>query len=206
MGALLARPTTRASYHYGISTDGRIGLFVQERDRCWGSSSGANDHQAIVIGVANNTGAPTWGVSDRAFESLINLCVDICQRNPGIIQIDGLPGLTYDGTPNGSLTRHNFFSSTLCPGPFLQSRFPEIVRLVNARLAPPEQPQAPADICDGDGVPRIRPGHEPATWATESWLWAMEHLNMDGTRPRDQITRQEVMTLLHRFYNFLQKP
>jgi len=130
----LANPERRASYNYGIGSDGRIVLIVEERDRCWGSSSGANDHQAIVIGVANNRNAPEWTVSDKAFQSLIDLCVDICERNPGITQTDGLPGLTYDGTAGGSLTRHNMFSSQVCPGPYLQSRFPEICRRVNAML------------------------------------------------------------------------
>ena len=129
LGAWLARPSTRASYNYGISTDGRVGMFVEERNRCWGSSSAANDHQAVVIGVANNTLAPNWSVSETAFNTLIDLCVDICQRN-------NIPQLVYDGTANGSLTRHNMFSNQVCPGPTLQSRFPEICRLVNARLAP----------------------------------------------------------------------
>ena len=44
-----------------------------------------------------------------------------------------------------------------------------------------------------------------ASWAADGWLWAIDNLGMDGTRPRDQITRQEVMTLLHRLYNFMQK-
>ena len=103
LGNWLARPATNASYNYGISTDGQIGMFVEERNRSWASSSPANDHQAITIGVANNSGALNWTVSQAAFESLINLCVDICQRN-------GIAELVYDGTPNGSLTRHNFFA------------------------------------------------------------------------------------------------
>ena len=134
MGDWLSRPGTLASYNYGIESSGRIGLFVEERDRCWGSSSSANDNRAVVIGVANNTGAPNWGISSAAFESLINLCIDICRRNGGIVQVNGLSGLNYNGTNVGSLTRHNFFSNTLCPGPFLQDRFPEIVRRVNEAL------------------------------------------------------------------------
>ena len=141
LGDWLGRATTRASYNYGISTDGRIGLFVCERDRSWASSSPANDHQAVTIGVANNSGAPDWRVSDTAFAALIDLCVDICRRN-------GIAALVYDGTPDGSLTRHNFFSNTNCPGPFLQGRFPEICRLVNERLgvsAAPAESEAPAE-------------------------------------------------------------
>ena len=193
LGDWLARPATRASYNYGISSDGRIGMFVEERDRCWGSSSGANDHQAVVIGVANNGGAPNWSVSDEAYQSLIRLCVDICQRN-------GIARLVHDGTPQGSLTRHNMFSNQVCPGPFLQSRFGEICRLVNNALTPTlvTSVTPPAKITP----PPVT--NEVASWATEAWLWAIENLEMDGTRPQDNITRQEVMVLLHRLYNFLQ--
>jgi len=176
LGNWLSQPATRASYNYGISTDGRIGLFVAERDRSWASSSAANDHQAVTIGVANNGGAPDWSVSDAAYESLIALCADICRRN-------GIAELVYDGTPNGSLTRHNFFSATSCPGPFLQERFPDIVQRVNAALAPPVT--LPPDV---------------APWARDAWAWAMREGITDGTRPSDPVTRQEIVTMLHRYH------
>ena len=142
----LRQPGRNASYNYGIGSDGRIVLIVNERDRCWGTSSAANDHQAVVIGVANNTGAPGWGISDRAMESLIALCACICRRNPGIVQANGQSGLRYTGAQNASLNRHNLFAATACPGPFLQSRFPQIAAHVNARLgsaAPTPQPTPP---------------------------------------------------------------
>jgi hypothetical protein len=182
LGDWLSRSTTNASYNYGISTDGRIGMFVEEANRSWASSNPTNDHQAITIGIANSSGAPDWKVSDAAFKSLINLCADICRRN-------GIAQLVYDGTPNGSLTRHNMFSVQDCPGQFLQSRFPEICRLVNAQLAP-SQPLKNNSV---------------ASWAAEAWEWAQENGLTDGTRPGDQITRQEVITLLHRLYNALNK-
>ena len=52
-------------------------------------------------------------------------------------------------------------------------------------------------------VNSLKPGHTPDTWAVPAWLWAMENLAMDGTRPRDNITRQEVMVLLYRLFDFL---
>ena len=128
----LRQPGVNASYNYGVGTDGRIVLIVNERDRCWASSSAVNDNQAVVIGVANNTGAPNWSISEAAFESMINLTRCICTRN-------GITELVYDGTANGTLTRHNFFAATACPGPFLQARFPEIARRVNALLRPPTE-------------------------------------------------------------------
>jgi len=188
LGDWLSRLSTRASYNYGISSDGRIGMFVEEKNRSWASSNAANDHQAITIGVANNSGTPNWSVSNEAYNSLIELCVDICRRN-------GIPELVYDGTPNGSLTRHNMFSNQTCPGPFLQSRFAEIARLVNVALVP--RSATPPTVLQAP------PANDVAPWAADAWTWAIENLQMDGTRPRDNITRQEVVALLHRFYSLI---
>lgn len=122
------------SSNYGIGSDGRIGLYVDEANRAITSSSTANDSVAVTIEVANNSGSPNWTVSDKAFESLINLCVDICQRN-------GIKELDYTGDKNGNLTRHNMFVATTCPGPYLQGRFSEIAETVNKRLGVETAPQ-----------------------------------------------------------------
>lgn len=126
IGNLFQNVNRNASANYGIGSDGRIGSYVPEESRAWTSSNAGNDNQAITIEVANNGGAPNWPISDAAWNSLVNLCTDICRRYNF--------RLTYDSTPNGSLTRYNMFSSTLCPGPTLQNRFPELARLVNSRL------------------------------------------------------------------------
>lgn len=83
-GAIFADPARNASSNYGIGSDGRIALYVDEANRSWCTSNAANDHRAITIEVANNGGAPDWPVSDQAYEALIQLLVDICRRNPGI--------------------------------------------------------------------------------------------------------------------------
>ncbi len=118
-----------ASSNYGIGSDGRVGMYVEEKNRAWTSSSPSNDNQAITIEVANDGGANTnWHVSDKALAKLIDLCVDICKRN-------GIARLNYTGDANGNLTRHNMFAATTCPGPYLQSKFPYIADEVNKRLA-----------------------------------------------------------------------
>ena len=126
-GELFAREATQASANYGIGTDGRVGLYVEESKRAWTSSNRENDMQAVTIEVANDGTAPDWRVSDKALAKLIDLCADICQRN-------GISALNYTGDDKGNLTRHNMFAATACPGPYLQGKFPEIVRQVNARL------------------------------------------------------------------------
>lgn len=131
---IFQRASSRASSNYGIGSDGRIGLYVNECDAAWTSSNSANDRQAVTIEVANNGGAPHWPVSDKAYEALIDLCVDICKRN-------GIPALDYTGDKNGNLTRHNMFDSTTCPGPYLQGKFSAIAAEVNRRLDAQVAPQ-----------------------------------------------------------------
>lgn len=126
-GALFASPTREVSSNYGIGTDGRIALYVDEANRSWCSSSPANDNRAITIEVANDGGDPDWHVSDKAMASLINLCVDICKRN-------GIKKLNYTGDTSGNLTMHKWFAATGCPGPYLGSKFPYIAAEVNKRL------------------------------------------------------------------------
>ena len=117
----------QASSNYGIGGDGRIGMYVEEHNRAWTSSSRANDQQAVTIEVANDGGAPNWHVGDKALAALIDLCVDICQRN-------GIEKLVYTGDSTGNLTRHDMFANTTCPGPYLGGKFPWIAEEVNKRL------------------------------------------------------------------------
>ena len=127
-GNVFAPTSRQASSNYGIDSNGRIGLYVEEKNRAWTSSNRENDNQAVTIEVANCGGSPEWRVSDKALEALIKLCVDICKRN-------GIKKLNYTGTASGNLTRHNMFKNTSCPGSYLQSKFPYIAEEVNKQLA-----------------------------------------------------------------------
>ena len=129
LGNGFANPAAQASANYGIDCNGNIGMFVEEKNRAWTSSNRDNDNRAVTIEVANSSGAPNWQVSDKALSALIDLCVDICKRN-------GIPRLNHDGTKNGSLTLHEMFAATLCPGPYIKSKIKYICDEVNKRLVP----------------------------------------------------------------------
>ena len=48
-------PTSRqASSNYGIGVDGRVGMYVEEKNRSWCSSSNANDQRAVTIECASD--------------------------------------------------------------------------------------------------------------------------------------------------------
>ena len=117
----------KASANYGIGSDGRVGMYVEEHNRAWTSSNADNDHQAITIEVANDTIGGNWHVSDKALSKLIELCVDVCKRN-------GIKQLNFTGDKSGNLTMHKWFSATDCPGAYLESKFPYIASKVNKKL------------------------------------------------------------------------
>lgn len=125
-----SRPDRQMSSNYAIASDGSIALLCHEADRSWCSSSPSNDHRAVTIEVANDEIGGNWHVSDAAMESLVRLCVDICQRNEGLKN-----GLNYTGDARGSLTKHSYFTSTACPGPYLGGKFTWLAQEVNKRLA-----------------------------------------------------------------------
>ena len=136
----------QGSSNYAIDSQGRVGLYVEEKDRAWTSSSPDNDHRAVTIEVANDRIGGDWHVSDRALAKLIDLCVDICRRNR-------IERLNFTGDKTGNLTMHKYFAATACPGPYLESKFPYIAAEVNKRLgtaadAPGDKPavdDAPTD-------------------------------------------------------------
>ena len=130
---IFQNPNRQASANYCIGNDGGIVGCVDENNRAWTSSSSSNDCQAITIEVSNCEIGGEWKISDAAWNALIKLCVDICTRYDF--------KLTYDGTPNGSLTRHNMFANTNCPGQYLQSKFQELANTVNSILDGASTPQ-----------------------------------------------------------------
>ena len=105
-GELFQNPSRNASSNYGIGYNGEIYGYVDEENRAWTSSNWQNDIQAITI-ECSNAGNNTSEMTEATWNSLIELCVDICQRYDFRLE--------YDGTPNGSLTKHNMFADTDCP-------------------------------------------------------------------------------------------
>ena len=149
LGAHFANPARQASSNYGVDKDGRIGQYVEERDRAWttggkdrkgnpiyvnGISGSMNDHRAITIEVASDTYEP-YAITDAAYEGLIRLLVDICKRHPKIHRLrwQGDKSLVGD-TDAQNMTAHRWFALTECPGDYLYTRMGTIAAEVNRRL------------------------------------------------------------------------
>lgn len=153
-GALFAKASKQGSSNYGIGTDGRIALYVEEKNRAWTSGSQWNDQRAVTIEVANTTEGvknKTWEISDKAYASLIKLCIDICKRN-------NIKSVNFTGDKNGVMTWHCMYQATQCPGHYIKNIFGQIVSDINKGLgttpAPTPQPTpTPTPAPSGDDKP-----------------------------------------------------
>ena len=137
-------PTSRqASCNYGIGPDGRVGMYVEEKNRSWCSSSNANDQRAITIECASDTFHP-YAMNDKVYATLITLCTDICKRN-------GKKKLLWFADKNKSLnyipaademvlTVHRWFANKSCPGDWLYSRLGDVAAKVTANLSSASTP------------------------------------------------------------------
>lgn len=130
--------TVEASSNYGIDSNGKVALYVDERDRSWATSSSYVDNRAVTIEVANDVYGGDWHCSDAALKSLINLCVDICKRN-GIKKMYWLGSRIASENFNrkdgeGVFYVHRWYASKSCPGDYLYGKHRYICDEVNKRL------------------------------------------------------------------------
>lgn len=123
----------KASANYGIGTDGRIGMYVEETDRSWCSSNSDNDNRAVTIECASDTVHP-YAINDAVYKTLINLCEDICRRN-GIKELKWKADKSLIGkTDQQNMTVHRWFAAKACPGEYIYTRLGQIAEEVNGKL------------------------------------------------------------------------
>lgn len=134
IGNIFKNPARRASSNYGIGLDGSIGLYVEEKNRSWCSSSSYNDNRAVTIEVSSDPRYP-YAVTDKAYSSLIDLVTDICVRN-NIKRLVWSTNAYYrvNHLYGCNMTVHRDYANKSCPGEYLYSRHGEIASKVNSRL------------------------------------------------------------------------
>lgn len=131
-------PTSRqASSNYGIGVDGRVGMYVEEKNRSWCSSSNSNDQRAVTIECASDTKS-LYAFKDVVYQTLIKLCVDICKRNgkKKLLWLgDKTKTLNYSPKADEMvLTVHRWFANKSCPGDWLYARLGDLAEKVTAQL------------------------------------------------------------------------
>ena len=172
----------QASCNYGIGTDGKVALCVEEKNRSWCSSSNANDQRAVTIECASDLTAP-YAMNSKVYDSLVKLCTDICKRNgkKKLLWLgDKDKTLAYTPKPDEMiLTVHRWFANKSCPGAWMFARMGDLAAKVTAALGgssdkPSPEPVKPAAHPEKltDGWYRVR-----KTWAdSKSQIGAYRYL------------------------------
>ena len=137
LGGWFESGPTHASSNYGIDKDGRVGMYVEEKNRSWCTSSNSNDQRAITIECASEKTEP-YEMRDVVYQTLITLCIDICKRNGKSKLLwfgDKDKALNYNPRSDEMIiTVHRWFANKSCPGEWLYSRLGELAEKVTASL------------------------------------------------------------------------
>jgi len=138
LGEIFASPSKDASSNYGVGYDGRIGMYVEEKDRSWCTSSAWNDNRAVTIEIASDSYHP-YAITDEAYYATIDLMADICKRNGKTKLLwfaDKDKTLNYTPASNEMIiTVHRWFDNKSCPGDYIYYRLGRMADAVNKKLA-----------------------------------------------------------------------
>lgn len=164
------------SANYTIHTDGSLHGVVPEEDRAWtsgaagdGGRGAAWDRRSITVEIANETGDPSWRISDAALRTAAALLNDLRSR----YQIENVLG------HRDLYQRYGASYPTYCPGP-------ETVDSILALAA------ASDDSAGGGG------GDDEMTPAQEAKLDRMISLMTQRVGPHNETVAEGVARLLKR--------
>ena len=87
------------------------------------------------------------------------------------------------------LRRHFDWSGKICPRIMQQNNWAGWERFR----------QEVAKELAGGASPVTQDKNQPSSWAKEAWEWGKKNGVTDGTRPKDAITREEVITMLYNY-------
>lgn len=208
--------TSEASSHYGIGPDGRIGQYVLEENRAWCCSHKV-DHEVVTIEVSSiQAYHEPYECTAKAYESLIDLCVDICQRN-GIKKLIWKEGKQYCPAFTGNWAvcnmvphRYTTDKGKSCPGNYLFGKYGEIAERVNARLKGEDEDmdinKLLSEMTNEQAYELVKRAEIHAAtlpdddWSKKEGWWekAQEAGVSDGTSPVRHMKRNEVVAILGR--------
>lgn len=208
LGEVFSPKTRKASSNYGIGSDGRIGMYVEEKDRSWCTSSSSNDNRAITIEVASDTTHP-YAVNDKAYASLICLLVDIGKRN-NIKELKWCADKALIGqVDKQNMTVHRWFANTACPGDFLYGLMGTIANTVNTEFKGGNSMNENDFAQLLDEYRKTLQDNDANDYSKEAREWAISTGLIQGSGVAengdinymwgDFLTREQFVTVLYRF-------
>ncbi len=150
----------------------------------------AIDNKEIVQGIAENRNA--WHAGDGASGkgNRKGLSIEICFSKSGGKRFEEAEKLAakfiaYKLKEKGwgidKVKKHQDFSGKYCPHRTLDMGWQRFLNMVQAELK---------------GGVAVADKNAPSSWAKAAWDWAKKENWMDGTRPKDNLTREEFAVVL----------
>lgn len=194
LGNIFLPASRQASSNYGIGVDGRVGMYVEEKNRSWCSSSNANDQRAVTIECASDTKSP-YAFKDAVYQTLIKLCVDICKRNgkKKLLWLgDKTKTLNYSPKADEMvLTVHRWFANKSCPGDWLYARLGDLASKVTASLADSSKPAASTGKVKAGNLVTITGGTYYGGKAIPDWVKKLKWYVLEVSGDRAVINKDE---------------
>ena len=196
LGNIFFTTSRQASSNYGIGADGRVGMYVEEKNRSWCSSDETNDQRAVTIECASDDTEP-YAFNDVVYNRLVELCIDICKRN-GKTKLLWLcdKSKTLNYTPKSDemvLTVHRWFANKSCPGDWMYERLECLAKEVTDALT-----KTPLD-------------NNAADWSKNEVNWALRNGILKGDERgnlmlHSPVTREQLCVMLKRYHDFIYPP
>lgn len=176
--AYMIRNDNKVSFHYAID-DKDIIQGIPENRNAWHAGDGTN-------GRGNRKG----------------LSIEICYSKSGgqrFIEAEKLAAkfiafkLNEKGWGINKIKKHQDFSGKYCPHRTLDMGWQRFLDMVQSEL----------DKLKGGAT--VAEKNVPSSWAKEAWEWAKKEGITDGTNPQGNVTREQVVTMLHRYHKQVAK-
>ncbi len=162
----------KVSFHYAID-DKEIVQGIPENRNAWhaGDGNGPGNRKGIGIEICySKSGGKRFEEAEKLAAKFIAFKLN--EKNWGIDKVK----------------KHQDFSGKYCPHRTLDMGWQRFLNMVQAEL----------NKLKGGNVVTKPDKNTPSSWAKEAWDWAKKEGFLDGTRPKDSVTREELAVVLQR--------
>lgn len=167
--AYMIRNDNKVSFHYAID-DKEIVQGIPENRNAWhaGDGNGQGNRKGIGIEICYSKSGGTRFIEAEKL-AVKFIAFKLNEKGWGIDKVK----------------KHQDFSGKYCPHRTLDMGWQRFLNMVQAELN---------KLKEEDKVNRDK----PSSWAKEAWEWAKKAGITDGSRPKDNATREEIITMIYR--------
>lgn len=168
--AYMLKNNNKVSYHYAID-DKEIIQAIPENRNAWhaGDGNGPGNRKGIGIEICYSKSG------GKKFEEAEKLAAKFIAKK--------LKERKWDIS---KVKKHQDFSGKYCPHRTLDLGWQRFLDMIQNELNKLK------------GAEKVTDKNKPSSWAKEAWEWAKKEGYLDGTRPKDPITREEMVIVIKR--------